>query len=261
MKYWVLIIVVCVGCLGQIGTPDNNVPDNSMHGTGVPEVSEARMYTDVTNEKIYELVDDISPVVMYVYASTCSSCRTVKPLVQKLHDEYHIDIIWVNKMENQEIFDYYNFFYYPALYVDTGTEVLIAFDENDSLTKIYSQILDGTITGMKNIAYTQREDYVVIPMDGLTPDTIYYIEYENHRIFVFISPTGNLFVFSGSENCETNWLYMKKGLIYDGENKSQWEKNTLAIHGGACGGLVLIPYDITGAGISIAVKDIVQIVI
>jgi thiol-disulfide isomerase/thioredoxin len=252
MKYWVFIIVVCVGCVGQTHIPE---------GTPAPELQEARMYTDATNEEIYELVNQISPVVMYVYSPACASCNTVKPLVEKLHTEYQIDIIWVNKMKNQEIFDQYNFFYYPALYVDNGLEVLIAFDENDSLTRIYSQILDGTITGMQEIGYIIDTDCITISMDDLTPDTIYYIEYETHRVFILISSVGNLFVFSGSENCETNWLYMKKGLLYDGENKSQWEKDTLAVHGGACGGLVLVPYTISGAGITIAIKDITQVVV
>ncbi|MGD2247834.1 MAG: thioredoxin family protein [Candidatus Methanofastidiosia archaeon] len=253
MKYWVFIIVVCAGCVGQTQVPSE---------TPGPE-PKAHMYTEATTEEIYELVNQVSPVVMYVYSPTCSSCNTVKPLVQKLHDEYQIDIIWVNKMENQEIFDEYNFFYYPALYVDNGLEVLVAFDENDSLTWVYSQILDGTITGMKKIGYTIDNDneHITICMDDLTPDTIYYIEYETHRVFILISSVGNLFVFSGSENCETNWLYMKKGLLYDGENKSQWEKDTLAVHGGACGGLVLVPYTISGAGISIAIKDITQVIV
>ncbi len=246
MKYSWLVIscALILGCVGQdVQEKDQNEPE------------EARTYQDLTDSEITELVGQLSSVVLYFYSPTCSTCLTVKPLVEELQKEYNLNIIWVSKQENQAIFDRYKVRVYPALYVGSDSEVFIAFDENDSLTRIYSQIQDRTIVGMHRIEYTVRDGQIIIPFD-LSPDTLYYFDHDDDRVFVFISPAANLFIISGSEGCSTHWLFLKKGLLYDGENPAQWDKDTLAVHGGVCGALIQIPYTVTGSGIVIAPEDI-----
>ncbi len=246
MKRIVFVMSVLVlGCIGQGPPPESE-----------PEESEGfQTYKDLTDDQILELIEHMSPVVLYIYSPTCASCLTVEPHVKELQQEYNLDIIWVNKMENQAIFDMYHFFYYPALYIYDDSEIYMKFKEKDSLTALYSQVLDKTIVGMHRIEYRTQDNQLVIPTDDLLPDTLYYLNYETHRLFMFIS-TGNIFVFSGSENCETHWLYLKKGLVYDGENSAQWEQAALNRTGGACGDLIQVPYAVTGSGIVITVEDI-----
>jgi thiol-disulfide isomerase/thioredoxin len=254
MKYsW--LVVVCIllaGCIGQGPVPSGE-PEESL----LPSEPEGpQMYENLTDDQILELVSHSSPVIIYVYASTCSSCFTVEPLLRELQAQYNVDIIWVDKIGNKAIFSLYQFFYYPALYVYSDSEVLITFDAHDSLTGIYSQILDNTVVGIHRIDHTIEENQLIIPTENLLPDVLYYINYENHRVFVYISAAARLFVFSGSQNCETHWLYLKKDLLYDGENYGRWNRETLAKQGGGCGELIQIPYTITGTAIIIDIGDI-----
>jgi thiol-disulfide isomerase/thioredoxin len=250
MRYqWFIVIVLVAGCLGQ--GPVSPEEYESQSGS-----SEPQPYIDLTDDQILELIDQNAPVILYFYAPTCSTCLTVKPLLEELQVEYGLDIIWVDKLTNKHIFELYHLFYYPALYVSSDSEVLFTFGENDSLTRLYAQILDETIAGMHEIEYTIEDGQIVVPTDDVQLETLYYLDYETHRLFIFISAAAQLYIFSGSETCETNWLYLKKDLIHDGENKAQWERDTLIKHGGGCGELVLVPHDITGSAIIIAIENV-----
>ncbi len=248
MKYsWLIVCILILGCIGQTpqGQPEPTQPPTEGAGT-----------TDLTDEEILELIDQSHPVILYWYSSTCSTCLTVKPLVEELQTEYDLDIIWVNKKVNESIFELYHVRYYPSIYVYDESEMFITFDTGDSLTNIYSQILDKIIQGMHRIDYTTEDNQIFIPTADLLPDTLYYLEYEDHRLFVFISASGKLFVFTKSRNCPINWIYLKKDLIYDGENPAQWDRKTLQQHGGGCGDIVEIPYSITGSAIIVDIEDI-----
>lgn len=251
MKYgWIILLLLAAGCIGQ-----NPAPSGSSTPSSSPQPSSGpQMYKDLTDTQILELMDQLSPVVLYLYSSTCSTCETAKPLVEELYETYHLSIIWVNRQENKAIFDMFNFAYYPAIYIHTDSEVYIHFGESDSLTRTYQQIIDGTLVGMHRVEYTIQDTNILIPTSALIPDTLYYLDYDRHRIFVFISRTATLFVFSGSQNCETGWLYLKDDLLYDGENAGRWQRDTLFPHGGNCGGLVLVPHDVTGSSIVISVE-------
>ena len=241
MKRILIMSVLVLGCIGQSPQSESE--------------SEGQTYKDVTDDQILELIETMSPVVFYIYSPTCASCLTVEPHVEALQQEYNLDIIWVNKMENQAIFDMYQFFYYPALYIYDDSEIYMKFKEKDSLTAIYSQVLAKTIQGMHKTEHSIKDNQLIIPTDNLLPDTLYYLNYENHRLFIFMA-AGNLFVFSGSQKCETHWLYLKKGLIHDGENAAQWDAKTLTRTGGACGELVQTPYTVTGSALIISLEDI-----
>ncbi|KYK33823.1 MAG: hypothetical protein HXS46_12705 [Theionarchaea archaeon] len=250
MKYsWIIVLIILItGCIGQ--GPSEGEPEQS-------EPNESAEYTNLTDEEILALIEQSSPVVLYWYSSLCSSCHTVKPLLKELQEEYNLDIIWVDKKYHKSIFELYNIQYYPSLYVYDGeSEVFFTFDENDSLTRTYSLILDKTMIGMHHIECTAENNQITIPFDDLLPDRLYYTAYNDHRIFIFISVTGRLFVFARSRNCPLNWLYLKKDLIYDGENPNQWDRKTLGEHGGGCGPLLEIPYSVTGSAIIINTEDI-----
>ncbi len=246
---WLIVCILVLGCIGQ--SPQE--PAHEQEG----EPGGSNPYMDVTDDEILQLTEQMSPVILYWYSSTCSTCLTVKPLVEELQKEYNLDIIWVNKNENKSIFELYHIRYYPSIYVYDQSEVFITFDANDSLTAIYSQILDSTITGMNRIDYTVEGSLISIPNKTLLPDTLYYLSYEDHRIFVFISTSGRLFVFTKSRNCGFNWLFLKKDLIYDGEHPAQWDRKTLEEHRGGCGEILEIPYSVTGGAVIIDVEDIV----
>lgn len=252
MKYgWIILLLLAVGCVGQSSTPsESSTPSPSSQPSGEPQ-----MYKDLTDGEILALMNELSPVVLYLYSPTCSTCETVKPLVEELYETYHLNIIWVSMQENKMIFDMFHFSYYPAIYVQKGSEVYMHFQENDSLTRMYQQIMDGTIVGMQRLEYLIQGTEISIPTNALIPDTLYYLDYENHRLFIFISRTATLFVFSGSQNCETNWLYLKDDLLYDGENAGRWQRDTLLPHGGNCGGLVQVRHDITGSSIVVSIED------
>lgn len=257
MKYlwFIVLLILILGCIGQ----SPSAPEESEE----PELEESesgpRNYTDLTDDEILELIEQMSPIILYFYSPTCSTCHTVKPLLEELQAEYDVDIIWVSKKENKPIFELYHVVFYPAVYVYIDSEVFIEFDENDSLTRIYSQILDGTITGMHRIEYTTEDDQIIISANDLLPDTLYYITYDDHRIFVFISPTAKLFVFSGSEGCDSSWLYLKKDLIHNGQYSAQWRRDTLEMHGKMCGNLIQVPYTVTGSTIVVKIEDIVML--
>lgn len=214
------------------------------------------MYKDLTDEQILELMGQLSPLVLYLYSPTCSTCETAKPLVEELYETYHLSIIWVSRQENKAIFDMFHFSYYPAIYVQRGSEVYMHFRESDSLTRMYQQIMDGVIVGMYRLEYTIQDTDIFIPTSALIPDTLYYLDYDSHRLFIFISRTATLFVFSGSQNCETGWLYLKDDVLYDGENAGRWQRDTLLPHGGNCGGLVLVPHNVTGSSIVVSIEDV-----
>ncbi len=244
MKFTWVILLIFIGCLGQgPSTEPLNPPP--------------RTYTDLTDDEILELIPQQSPVILYFYSPTCSTCLEVKPLLEELEIDYNLTILWVSKQKNQAIFDLYRVSYFPTLYVSSDSEVLIKFDKEDNLKSIYSLIMDKTITGMHKIDTTIEGTNLVIPTESLVPDTLYYVTYDNHRIFVFISPAAKLFVFSGSQNCESHWFFLKKDILYDGENLGRWNRRTLAKEGGICGELVQVPYSITGTAIIIATEDIV----
>jgi thiol-disulfide isomerase/thioredoxin len=253
MKYgWIILLLLAAGCIGQSSTPsESSTPSSSPQPSSGPQ-----MYKDLTDGEILGLMDQLSPVVLYLYSPTCSTCETVKPLVEELYETDHLNIIWVSMQENKAIFDMFHFAYYPAIYFHSDSEVYIHFQEHDSLTRIYQQIMDGTIVGMHRLEYTVQDTEIFIPTNALIPDTLYYLDYDNHRLFVFISRTATLFVFSGSQNCETKWLYLKGDLLYDGENAGRWQRDTLLPHGGNCGGLVLVPHDVTGSSIVVSVEDV-----
>jgi thiol-disulfide isomerase/thioredoxin len=252
MKYgWIILLLLAAGCIGQSPSPsESSTPSSSPQPSSGP-----LMYKDLTDEQILGLMDQLSPVVLYLYSPTCSTCRTVESLVEELYETDHVNIIWVSFQENKALFEKFHFHYYPALYIRRDSEVYIHFEENDSLTRIYQQIVDGTIVGMHKLEYTLQDTDMLIPTDALIPDTLYYLDYDNHRLFIFISRTATLFVLSGSQNCETEWLYLKGDLLYDGENAGQWQRETLLPHGGNCGGLVQVPHGITGSSIVISLED------
>jgi thiol-disulfide isomerase/thioredoxin len=250
MKYvWVILVcILLTACTGQ--NPPGPEPEQ--------EESEPKPghYIDLTDDEIVALMDEMSPVILYFYSPTCATCHTVEPLVEELQAEYNVEIIWVSKKENEQIFEQYSVEYYPAVYIFADSEILLEFDENDSLTRLYSQILDKTISGMHRIDYTTEGDQVTISTATLLPDTLYYIDYDDERLFVFISTTAQLFVFSDSKTCDIDWLFLKKELIYNGQFPSQWDRQTLEPHGEMCGDLIHIPYTVTGSAIVISTEDI-----
>ena len=251
---FILLLIIVLGCMGQ--SPE--LPEESPESPG-PE-SGPQTYKDLTDEEILQLTEEISPVILYFYSPTCASCLTVKPLLEDLQTEYNLDVIWVSKQENKPLFEKFKIRYYPGVYIYGNSELYIEFDENDSLTRLYAQILDETITGMYRTEYTYEGIHITIPTDTLLPDTLYYFDYEDYRIFVYISPSASLFVFSDSEWCDSDWLFLKKELIYDGQNSSQWQKDTLEPHGGICGHLLLVPYTVTGSAIVINTEDLEVVV-
>ena len=247
MKYWFIIIcILTAGCVGQTPQPEN---------TPAPETG-PKTYQYLTDVEILDLIPQMSPVVLYFHSPTCSSCHLAEPLVEELQNKYNLDIIWVNKRDNDAIFDLYHVEYYPALYVYQDSEVYITFDENDSLTRIYSQILDGTITGMHKIDYSTEDNQIIIPTDNVLPDTLYYISFDNKHIFVFISRTATLYVLAGSEGCDSSWLYLKKDLIYNSQFPAQWKRDSLEPTGKMCGNLIRLPYTVTGSSIVVNVESI-----
>ncbi|MBU7047390.1 MAG: thioredoxin family protein [Theionarchaea archaeon] len=241
-----ILVVSLIGCISQEPSPSEE--DNSQTESD----TEPKTYMDLTDEEILELISQMSPVVLYFYSPTCSTCFAVKPHVEEMQKEYNLDIIWVSKQDNKAIFDLYHAEYYPALYVFMDSEVYMKFDENDPISRIYGQILDGTITGMHRLEYTVSDDQVTIFTDAVVPDTLYYVEINSQRVFVFISKTAKLFVFNGSEGCDSSWLFLKKDLIYNGQFSSQWDRDTLEMHSELCGNLVQVPYTVTGSSIVIS---------
>ncbi|MBU7015426.1 MAG: thioredoxin family protein [Theionarchaea archaeon] len=249
---WIILLLLAAGCIGQTpGPSESSTPSSTPQPSSGP-----RVYKDLTDAQILELMDQFSPVVLYLYSPTCSTCETVKPLVEELYETYHLDIIWVSRQENLAIFDTFHFSYYPAIYVHMGSEVYVHFQESDSLTRIYQQITDETIVGMHKVEYLIQDTDILIPTSAFLPETLYYLDYENRRLFIFISKTATLFVFSGSQNCETNWLYLKDDLLYDGENAGRWQRDTLLPHGGTCGGLVSVHHTVTGSSIVVSIEDL-----
>lgn len=251
MKYLrvVVLCILIVGCVGQS-------PSEPEHESESEPESELNPYKGLPDDEILSLIEQLSPVVLYFYSPTCSTCHTVKPLVEELQTEYNLDIIWVSKKENEPLFELYHVEYYPALYINTDSEVLLEFDENDSLTRIYEQILDKTISGMHKIDNTLEDNQIIVSTDNLLPDVLYYTIHDDNRIFIFISATAQLFVFSGSKSCDINWLFLKKELIYNGQFPAQWKRDTLEQHGEMCGDLIQIPYTVTGSAIVINTEDI-----
>ncbi|MBU7016202.1 MAG: thioredoxin family protein [Theionarchaea archaeon] len=246
----ILVVSLFVGCIGQ--EPSQPEEDNSQTGSD----TEPKTYKDLTDEEIQELISQMSPVVLYFYSPTCSTCFAVKPHVEEMQKEYNLDIIWVSKQDNKAIFELYHAEYYPAIYVFIDSEVYIKFDENDPISRIYGQILDGTITGIHRMEYTVSDNQVTIFTETVVPDTLYYIEIDYQRVFVFISRTAKLFVFNGSEGCDSSWLFLKKDLIYNGQFSSQWDRDTLEMHSELCGNLVQIPYTVTGSSIVLSLESI-----
>lgn len=255
-RLWILIVcMLLTACIGQ------GVQEESPESSPPPEQSlfpsEPQIYSELSDEEILSIIERDPSVVLYFHSPLCGTCRGVKPLLEQLLETHHVNIVYVDKETNQAIYDLYHVRYYPALFISGNSLVYIRFDQNDSPKNIYRLVQEGDISGLHPIEYTVEDDQIHISTQALVPNTLYYLDYEDYRVCIFISASATLFVFSGSQWCESKWLYLKKDSLWDGETHSRWDRETLLRQGGECGELVHIPFEITGSEIIITLEDLV----
>lgn len=254
---WILIsCILLTACIGQaIPDQEDNPSSESVPSSPPPA---PQIYTELTDEEILSILEQDPHAVLYFHSPLCGTCRGLKSLLEELHKTHGVSIIYVDKETNQTIYDRYNVRYYPALFISEDSLVYIRFDQNDSPKNIYRMIQEGELTGLHPIEHSVSDEKIHIPTQSLVPDTLYYLDYEDYRVCIFISSSAKLFVISGSQWCQSKWLYLKRDSVWDGETHSRWDRETLLRQGGECGELVQIPFEITGTEIIISIQDLVE---
>jgi thiol-disulfide isomerase/thioredoxin len=255
-RLWVLICagILFTACIGQ-GVPENSVEPSS---TPEPSPPEPLIYTELTDEEILSLLEQDPHPVLYFHSPLCGTCRGVKELLEQLHEVYGVSILYVDKETNEAIYDLYHVRYFPALLIANSSLVYLRFNQNDSPKNIYRMVKEGEIGGLHPIEYTIDAEQIHISTREMTPDTLYYLDYEDYRVCIFIAPSAKLFVILGSQWCQSKWLYLKRDSLWDGETHARWDRETLLRQGGECGELVHIPFEVTGTEIIISIEDLVE---